>query len=354
MGNSTSSNSNNDNNNNNKLDKIKADIVYKVSSYNSENDKYFKVIEKDLNILQYIELNEFKQLLYNFSCTEQESVEDKEFSSKTKQYDYEITKEKFHIFFKNKILSHFAINSLINDKIIKHKYYQEEKLTSLLNFFYNKFYDIMYTDFKYYNKHYSLIKNEKLKNYKAIKKTCLLAYAFLYCQPYNNSYYNKALFVFNLFSNHKGVIYNHIINGEVIANDDTNDLMLFFFFVILIPSNISLVVLNEVKNEYEDINLFTDEQFKALYDGYEFKDSYLLLNILINSIFGNKDENNMDKSIDNNAVNLKKDEINNLDVKYKPTLNKEEFIGRIAKCDWIFTSSGVRYKLDMLHKKIMQ
>ncbi len=44
----------------------------RVNSYNSKNDSLFTKFEKELNYLKLLDIKDFQQILYNFSCTKQE------------------------------------------------------------------------------------------------------------------------------------------------------------------------------------------------------------------------------------------------------------------------------------------
>lgn len=266
---------------------VELPVELKIKSYSSKADHICKEFESSLNLLQFLDVNEFEQLLYNFACTYQEKND----KGDGNEFDFEVTRNMYSIFVQKKIINHFLVfPNIAND----------EKLIEINKQFNNLLFEYLLKDFKFYNKKI-VNQTERAINDEAVKKSCLLALGFLYCR---STPYIKALFLFNLYS-------------------DENDLLkkvssfhLFVTFLFLIPSNIMIVSIFKLGEEYEKFAV-SPEKFKEIYDAYEVKDSIRLIDSLFAQLFADK-----------------------------PELTFDEFLNKLLKNDWIFTPSGIRKRLE--------
>jgi hypothetical protein len=266
------------------------DQVFITKPYSTEYDSLFKYYENDLNLLKYLELLEFQQVLYNFNSSKDEVYN---FSNPVvnNEYDYNIGKIMFTVFVDKKIVNHFLVFPNIAD---------DEKLLKRSIAFYSLIFDNIYKNYKYYLKKLSRDEGQKAQNDK-IKKLCLLSLAFVYCRAKSNFY--KVLFIYNLFANDKKEIVN------------TGDLEIFFFFVLLFPSNIYLKTMNDLGEEFEELKI-NEDLFLKIYETFEVKDSKRLLDLTFEKIFQGQ------QSVDFNT-----------------------FVSNIQKVDWIFSPAGIRKAL---------
>lgn len=266
------------------------DQVFIIKPYSTEYDSIFKYYETDLNLLRYVELLEFQQVLYNFNSAKEE-VYDFSKPVVNNEYDFNIGKIMFTVFVDKKIVNHFLVfPNIANDEAILKR--------SIA--FYNLMFDNIYKNYKYYLKKIAREEGQKTQNDK-IKKLCLLSLAFVYCRAKSN--FHKVLFIYNLFANDK----------KEIAN--SGDLETFLFFVLLFPSNIYLKTINDLGEEFEELKINEDVFLKS-YEAFEVKDSKRLLDIVFDKLFQG-----------NQAVEF------------------NSFVTNIQKIDWIFTPSGIRKAL---------
>lgn len=258
--------------------------------YSTEYDSLFKLYENDLNLLKYIELLEFQQVLYNFNSSKEE-VYDFSKPEVNNEYNFNIGKIMFSVFIDKKIVNHFLVfPNIAND----------EKVLKRSIAFYNLMFDNIYKNYKYYIKKLSREEGQKIQNDK-IKKLILLSFAFVYCRVKSN--YHKVLFLYNLFANEKKEIVN------------SSDLDLFVFFVLLFPSNIYLKTINDLGEEFEELKL-NEDAFLKCYETFEVKDSKRLLDLVFDKLFQGAQSIEFDK-----------------------------FVINIQSIDWIFTPSGIRKAL---------
>lgn len=271
------------------------EVDFDVQDYSSVHDDIFKYYEKDINLLKYIDIFDFKQLLYNYAATDEERNEGND--NKVLEYHYEISDSMFNMFVEKKIINHFCVfPSICND----------DKVKKTAKSFYNLMFHNYYKNYKSYLKKYARISGQKA-SHDNISKLCLLSLAFVYCRSQNNQ--QKALFLFNLFAN---------ANYEF---ENSPDLDLFLYFTILTPSNVYLLSINDIGTEFEDLKM-KEEKFYEVYDTYEVKDSKRLLDLTIEQLFEGKE-----------------------------TLKYNEFMTNIKKLDWLFSTSGIRNVLGKNNNK---
>ena len=112
----------------------------KQKSYKSKYDSIFNKFETDLNILKYLEIREFQQILLNFKSFASQTELN---ASERKEYLTEIDDVFFGIFIESRLLNHFLINSQIANN---------EKTVNVIKQFYNNFFSILQKNYSYYNK----------------------------------------------------------------------------------------------------------------------------------------------------------------------------------------------------------
>ena len=267
-----------------------------TKSYSSKHDNLFKFYEKDLNLLKFIELKDFQQLLYNFASTKEERNEGK--SNVSYEYNYEMPKIMFQVFFDRKILHHFLVFEKICDNPV---------LINKATSFYVKMFDNFYKNYKYYLK--KLTRNtekDKQANKDQVKKLILLSLAFNYCHC--DCSYTKILFIFNMFATE---------NKQIEYSDDLD---LFLLFVLLTPSNIYLKTMADLGEEFEDL-IIEEGVFIEIYEMFEVKDSKALVDLMLEKLFFSK-----------------------------KMLSEEEFVEAFILNDWILSPSGIRNMLNITNK----
>ena len=112
------------------------------------------------------------------------------------------------------------------------------------------------------------------------------------------------MFLFNILSDEV---------GEIIKS---NDLVDFFFYLFVIPSNVLIISIFTLGTEFEDFAI-EEDKFKEVYDSYEVKDSKALVDKFINDMFADGE-----------------------------ALNQDKFYKVVLANDWIFTPSGIRKQLE--------
>lgn len=263
---------------------VTPDLVFE--SFSSRSDQYFDS-EKIMNILSNLSLPEFFQAIYSFPS---ESNSNKAFLSKV-----EVTK--LPIYLKNKILRSPQISN-------------SNKISEADS---DKFSMIIFPIFKYayenYKSAYKQIYDKKLKEEnKSLPKLCILQLGFLYCGQTTNQL--KLALLFNLFSD----------EGKL--SKSSQDLYMFLFFMILYPSNILLLTINELASEDPALrSKMSEEKFQLVYDDFQIKDATVICKQLIELIF----ENNT--MLDYDAFE-------------KSMISKKLY--------WILNPSGIRSQFDIL------
>lgn len=265
------------------------DVLYQINSYSAKTDSYFTKFEKEYNLLKYIEIREFQQLLYNFDCTVQERNDQ---GSERKEYDFEMTETMWNVFTDKKIIKHFLVYPQICDS---------DKKINISKQFYNSIFNFLYKNFKHYNKKISKTET-KTENKSAVKKLLFLSLVFLYCR--HESLYSKVLFLFNLFAD----------ENEKISR--THSFETYLFFLLLFPSNILIFTIYTLGQEFEELSL-KQEDFQQIYDAFQVADCERLMNSTLDAFFKNKE-----------------------------SLSLEEFSLKLKDNDWILTPSGIRKKLE--------
>lgn len=253
-----------------------------VKKYSSKYDKEFSKFESEFNFFKFLDIKDFQQLLYNFTCTEQERIE-----KRNKEYNFEVSETMFSVFVNKKIINHFLINPHIAN---------DEKKINIAKAFLNNVFTILRKSTAQYNK----LNGKKTEN-KTIKKLSLLSYGFVFCKE---DHFNKIQFLFYLLSDEE----------EMLKFSD--DLVEFLFFVFLIASNVLIFSIYTLGKEFEEFAI-EDEYFAEIYNACELKDAKFLANKVIEGLFKEKNQ-----------------------------LDFDDFYKIIILEDWLFTTQGIRKKLE--------
>ena len=196
-------------------------------------------------------------------------------------------------------MNHFLVfpKVALDDKLLQHS----KRFYSLM---FNKY----YKNYKHYLKNVCMESGLRAKNDK-IQKLILLSLGFVYCASDLN--YEKALFFFNLFVDDNGEMGNKM------------DVELFLYMILLTPSNVYLLNINDFSDEYQDdVEKLEENKFYEIYDVFQVTDSVTLLRDTLKAIFNDK-----------------------------PAINLEQFMKAIKNQDWLFSPTGIRHKLISLNKQ---
>lgn len=202
-------------------------------------------------------------------------------------------KEKFELIIRNKLLRH---------PLVVDSYDDSKPECKKVVVFLEKLFEYVYKNYKVIHKH---IFESKPKSGR-IAKLCLLPIAYQNCGSTPNKIKVKSMF--------------HILSVDNQLSKDSQDMRMFLYFMLAYPTNISIVTINEMAQEYEDMRKeLSEDKFLEIYNAYETKDA-------IEAV-----EDYMTKLFDGKA-----------------TLSLNEFEESIVKNKlvFIFDSKGVRQHLD--------
>lgn len=265
---------------------IKPDYIFKQFKSSFE-DKFIK--ERVLYILSSIKLNDYIQIIFSLHSQAGDSLSNSI-----------LNKETIPSVFKNKILKNplFSSSSPLSDKEI------------------NQFDLFIYKLFEYLGKNYkSYMKLERSMKVESnlIPKLSLLPLGFLYSSSENKV---KISIIFNIFSSSTGKI------------SVSNDFSLFVYFLITTPSNILILIINDIYIEDQSLKrAFSEEEFYGLYRIFEVKDSILLSKNWMKSVFSSK------KELD--------------EIEFERVIVDNELY-------WVFSPEGVRLKFEEMNKEMKE
>ena len=268
--------------------------------YTSSSDEYFTLVEKDLNLIVYIQLLEYMNLLETFTIqTATVSFEGNyrhDFSSKDPFLDNVMNQGEFQSFIENKLLS---INEIVE------LYGEDIQTLALFKDCFLKIYSALNLRLK------SFLGNSN-KNEEIITKLNLVAIGILFCRGKNIS---KIKLFFDLFKNE---------NGVFIKSEKLNNYLISSFFI---ASYCLVSVRAFIDNEEKGLPKISNNLTQTLLDekGLSQKNCEILLKYFNDKFFGEKEGLNWDEfkqkfSSDNKQEN-------------------ESF-------GWIFSTSGIRSKLE--------
>ena len=268
--------------------------------YTSSSDEYFTLVEKDFNLIVYIQLLEYMNLLETFTIQTAtvpfEGNYRHDFSSKDAFLDNVMNQGEFQSFIENKLLS---INEIVE------LYGEDIQTLALFKDCFLKIYSALNLRLK------SFLGNAN-KNEEIITKLNLVAIGILFCRGKNIS---KIKLFFDLFKNE---------NGVFIKSEKLNNYLISSFFI---ASYCLVSVRAFIDNEEKGLPKISNNLTQILLDekGLSQKNCEILLKFFNDKFFGEKEGLNWDEfkqkfSSDNKQEN-------------------ESF-------GWIFSTSGIRSKLE--------
>ena len=268
--------------------------------YTSSSDEYFTLVEKDFNLIVYIQLLEYMNLLETFTIQTAtvpfEGNYRHDFSSKDPFLDNIMNQGEFQSFIENKLLS---INEIVE------LYGEDIQTLALFKDCFLKIYSALNLRLK------SFLGNAN-KNDEIITKLNLVAIGILFCR---GKIISKIKLFFDLFKNE---------NGVFIKSEKLNNYLISSFFI---ASYCLVSVRAFIDNEEKGLPKISNNLTQTLLDekGLSQKNCEILLKFFNDKFFGEKEGLNWDEfkqkfSSDNAREN-------------------ESF-------GWIFSTSGIRSKLE--------
>ena len=258
--------------------------------YKSSNDSQLEIIENKYNLLTYIQLVEYINLLENYSpdtaTVPFEGVFKTKFSANDEFLNVPISKEEFQSFVENKLLK------------IQDIYEISGKNEILVNTFKSIIFEIYKSLEIKLNQHF----NEKIPD--RIKKQNLIPLSILYCSSNNVS---KVKLIFDLFKNE---------NELFCKSNELNEFLLCSF---LISSYCAVSARKSVSDTNSSIPKLNIEEIRKMIETSELKDSENLVKIFNDHFF------------DKEGFNW---------VEFKDKFDKQDGFG------WILSSKGIRSKLE--------
>ena len=263
-----------------------------AQKYISKSDQFFTEIETKYNILSYIQLVEYMNLLEDYSLeTASVTFEGKmrtDFSSKDAFLTYVMSYDEFHSFLENKILKLTEINEL------------SEKNEIMVNTFFAVFKEI-YTSLEVKLKqHYNENSNDR------ITKKTLIPFGILFTI---SNVVGKIKLLFDLFKNEE---------GRFAKSDDFDDYLLCSF---LICSYCMISARRKITSTNPNIPEMSKEELIRCLNVCELKDSENLVEVFNNTFFEKKDS-------------------------YSWNEFKEKFLDKENGFQWILTTKGIRKMLE--------
>ena len=263
-----------------------------AQNYTSKSDKFFTEIETKYNILSYIQLVEYMNLLEDYSLeTASVTFEGKmrtNFSSKDPFLTYVMSYDEFHSFLENKILKLTEINEL------------SEKNEMMVNTFFAVFKEIYSSLEVKLKQHYNENSNDR------ITKKTLIPFGILFTI---SNVVGKIKLLFDLFKNEE---------GRFTKSTEFDDYLLCSFLICsycMISARRKITATNPYIPEMNK-----DDLINCL-NVCELKDSENLVEVFNNSFFEKK------KSYSWNDF-------------------KEKFLNKENGFQWILTSKGIRKMLE--------
>lgn len=261
-----------------------AEINFKI--YQSKNDKYFEPIERRYNLLTFVKLSEFMNLLSDFSI-EKSTVHSESSStllSFENSYNEVLHVEEFQSFLENKISK---IGNFEND----------EELTSISN-------DVFINIFKALTE--KLSQHLNVDNEGAIIKKNIIPIGLLFCHSSN---IDKIKLFFDIFANEE---------KQFVSSNDLNRFLVCLF---LIPSYCMLKARKIVGSNHQKIGALSSTEITEIVQTCELKDIENLMKLTNEQLFNNK---------------------SGYDWEEFKTLFKDEKNGY----GWMFSPQGIRRQLE--------
>jgi hypothetical protein len=268
--------------------------------YTSSSDEYFTLVEKDFNLIVYIQLLEYMNLLETFTIQTAtvpfEGNYRHDFSSKDPFLDNVMNQGEFQSFIENKLLS---INEIVE------LYGEDIQTLALFKDCFLKIYSALNLRLK------SFLGNAN-KNDEIITKLNLVAIGILFCRGKNIS---KIKLFFDLFKNE---------NGVFIKSEKLNNYLISSFFI---ASYCLVSVRAFIDNEEKGLPKISNNLTQTLLDekGLSQKNCEILLKFFNDKFFGEKEGLNWDE--------------------FKQKFNSDN-ARENESFGWIFSTSGIRSKLE--------
>ena len=264
----------------------------KFLDYKSTFGDLLEIIDRTYNFFTYVPLIEFMNLLeFYTSKTSTEEFQGKfrnDFSSKDEFLAQNMAVEEFQSFIENKILKTSALNDIL------------EKNNDQISIFKEAFIEIF---------HALLLKlgqNNPDKQFEAISKRDLISIGLLYCDSNN---IDKIKVFFDIFKNE---------NEEFVSTPELNEFLMCLF---LIPSYCMISARKKANNQHPDVPELKKDELLNMLKISELKDSQNLLQVFNNNFFQTK-------------TNYTWEEF------------KALFVDKSTGFGWIFSSNGIRKKLE--------
>ena len=260
-------------------------------NYKSSHDSQLDIIENKYNLLTYIQLIEYINLLADFSPSTAtvpfEGILKNKFSAKDEFLNVHISKEEFQSFVENKLMKIQEIYELSG---------KNEVLVSTFRDSILQIYKSLETKL---NQHF----NEKIPD--RIKKRNLIPLGILFCSSNNVS---KIKLIFDLFKNENGLFCK--------SNESFDEFLLSCF---LTSSYCLISARKSISDSNSSVPKLSIDEIQKMVETSELKDSENLVKVF-NSQFFDKDEFNWEE--------------------FKSKFESKEGFG------WILSSKGVRSKLE--------
>jgi hypothetical protein len=259
------------------------DIEFRIIK--GKNEPIFKNVEDTCNFLKYLQLHEYLELLFSYQITTVDSSSHLGIMRETN----------FPMFLEMKILKNILVFAESGRNDVNYTLFKD---------FYTNFFSFLHKTYKSY---YKSVYDEKLHQEEtSVPKLTLVPLGLFHCGGSNKA---KIELIFNLCCND---------NYEVEANSEV--LRMLFFFILIIPSGVTLLTLNAVAKENDSVrDMFPEDEFIRIYDAYQVKDSLRELDKVLGILF-----------------------------KGEERLSFEAFQKSILtnNLEWIFSSAGVRNYLE--------
>ena len=264
----------------------------KFLDYKSTFGDLLEIIDRTYNFFTYVPLIEFMNLLeFYTSKTSTEEFQGKfrnDFSSKDEFLSQNMAVEEFQSFIENKILKTSVLNDIL------------EKNNDQISIFKEAFIEV------YHALLLKLWQNNPEKQFESISKRDLISIGLLYCDSNN---IDKIKVFFDIFKNE---------NEEFVSTPELNEFLMCLF---LIPSYCMISARKKANNQHPDVPELKKDELLNMLKISELKDSQNLLQVFNNNFFQTK-------------TNYTWEEF------------KALFVDKSTGFGWIFSSNGIRKKLE--------
>lgn len=243
---------------------LEAENEVSLTSYKSDSDKDYELIEKKFNYLREINFSDYVHSLINFS-NENATLED-DYSHISFEH---CSKDPFYNeMFPSDLLQSFVENKLLKHKAVYSKAGENEKITAI-------FKEMLLAA----NNGLALKLAQNLKNNgkegdksTVVKKCHVISYGLLYCVGSN---YAKIHFIFNLFKNSENTI---------TMSEEFSEFLLSIFLV----ASYGMANARNKTSKYEEVGAIDTDRLRTLLDTSELQDCIKLVEVTNKSLFGER------------------------------------------------------------------